>query len=60
MKHQWKMEGDSIDIFAADTGNYCNGPLCMRCGQGFCHHCEPGIYEDECPSGQLSFFEEDN
>lgn len=59
MKHKWYLdERGEVDIFRVDAG-HCNGPECMRCGERFCHHCEPP-YEDECPSGQLSFFEEDN
>lgn len=59
MKHRWKLDEDGKpDIFAFESGHH-NGPQCLRCGESFCHHCwQP--YEDECPSGQLSFFEEDN
>ena len=44
--HEWKREenGD-IDIFGVDSG-YHNGPICVKCGYGFCHHCQRGPDED--------------
>lgn len=40
--HVWKTdEGGEVDIFAYEgDGQYCNGPRCVNCGEGFCHHCE--------------------
>lgn len=60
MKHKWYLEpnGD-IDVWRLEYDIH-NGPQCMRCKQSFCEHCRPKIFEDECPSSQLSFFEEDN
>lgn len=40
---------DEPDIFRLDAG-YCNGPECKRCGRMECHHCKPGIYNEECPA----------
>jgi len=39
--HVWKRDEDDgeIDIFAYEGGEYHNGPLCVNCGYGFCHHC---------------------
>jgi len=39
--HIWKKydDSDSIDIFAYSTGDFHNGPRCVICGYGFCHHC---------------------
>lgn len=53
MKHSFKMTNyktfpDKIDIFAYEAGEYHNGPLCIRCGKGSCHHCHPEIYTEEC------------
>lgn len=39
--HSWILNEDgSIDIWAYESGNYCNGPRCKNCGYGFCHHCQ--------------------
>lgn len=43
--HRWKREDDgAIDIFGVEWGHH-NGPICVNCGYGFCHHCQelPGI-----------------
>jgi hypothetical protein len=38
--HTWiRNEDGEIDIFAYDHGDH-NGPRCMVCGYGFCHHCK--------------------
>jgi len=43
--HKWEtdIEGN-VNIFAFEHG-YHNGPVCVKCGYGFCHHCkdEPEI-----------------
>lgn len=39
-KHKWKrFEDGQIDMCAWAEG-YCNGPLCTRCWESFCIHCE--------------------
>ena len=54
MKHDYDNKGhvwmthdddDTVDIFAYTPSEYCNGPRCIHCGYGFCHHChdEPQI-----------------
>jgi hypothetical protein len=48
MKHKWKMDGKEIDIFAGGDGDFHNGPKCVRCGQGFCHHCHRECYTEQC------------
>ena len=48
MKHRWQTYGEDIDIFAYMVGEYHNGPRCVTCGFGFCHHCNPGGYETAC------------
>lgn len=59
MKHQWYLDKwGKPDQFRLDVDIH-NGPQCMRCQRTFCEHCW-APWEDECPSGQLSFFEEDN
>lgn len=38
-KHKWaKEKNGEIDFFAWADG-YCNGPLCVECGEHFCIHC---------------------
>jgi hypothetical protein len=40
--HVWKRDDfdkQSIDIFGK-SGGYHNGPVCVNCGYGFCHHCQ--------------------
>jgi|19_taG_2_1085344.scaffolds.fasta_scaffold00883_14 hypothetical protein len=38
--HIWKeIEAGVIDIFAWSEGDTCNGPRCIKCDRGFCHHC---------------------
>lgn len=38
-KHKWAREKNGeIDFFAWFDG-YCNGPLCVECGEHFCIHC---------------------
>jgi hypothetical protein len=54
MKHDFILnEYGEIDIWLGGDGDYHNGPKCRRCGNSWCHHCQPGIYDEECPSGQL-------
>lgn len=62
MKHDWFTHADSRewcdagdpawnaqpDAFRLDSG-YHNGPQCKRCGRIACEHCEPGIWDEECP-----------
>ena len=46
--HEWERdETGDVEIFAYSSGNYHNGPRCVKCGYGFCHHChdEP---QQEC------------
>lgn len=49
--HVWKTRDDvgseGIDIFGYEIGNH-NGPICVNCGYGFCHHCEE-IPDHDCP-----------
>lgn len=58
MKHDWILEpnGD-IDVWRLEY-EYCNGPECRRCGEAFCEHCYPKLWDEECPSEQLDLFEE--
>jgi hypothetical protein len=55
-KHEFyrNSRGD-IDGWRLDEG-YHNGPECMRCGGIWCEHCDHGIYDEECPNGQLEMF----
>lgn len=48
--HLWKKDGDfedSIDHWAVSWG-YCNGPVCERCGDSFCEHCNPECWDSPC------------
>ena len=47
--HVWKTCGPNIDIFGYEAGEIHNGPVCINCGYGFCHHCED-VPEIECPN----------
>ena len=40
MGHVWKKNeyDGKVDIFGYDGGHH-NGPVCMKCGYAFCHHC---------------------
>ncbi|HEY4760799.1 MAG TPA: hypothetical protein VIH42_09490 [Thermoguttaceae bacterium] len=47
--HTWKHdEGGSLDIFAYNVGEHHNGPRCIKCNYGFCHHCKT-LPEISCP-----------
>ena len=51
MKHKWKRsdyDKRKVDSFAYEAGEYHNGPRCVRCGVGFCWHCYPARYNEEC------------
>lgn len=47
--HVWQEFDGEIDVFAYEDGSYHNGPRCIKCGYGFCHHCQPGPDHD-CPA----------
>ena len=50
--HVWQTEdGGDVDIFAFNPSKYCNGPLCVHCGYGFCHHCQK-LPEEDCAQGK--------
>jgi hypothetical protein len=36
-----------VDVWRIES-DYHNGPQCMRCGWGACHHCSPEIYDEDC------------
>lgn len=41
MGHEWERdERGEVNVFAF-TSSHCNGPRCVKCGWGFCHHCLP-------------------
>lgn len=45
--HEWAVDEDGeIDIFAFEIGMH-NGPQCVKCGYGFCHHCHE-LPEEDC------------
>jgi len=47
--HEWKIDEDGeIDIFAYNPHDPHNGPECVKCGYGFCHHCQE-LPDDNCP-----------
>lgn len=44
--HEWRRDDDGeVDIFGVEYGHH-NGPICVKCGYGFCHHCADGPGED--------------
>lgn len=46
--HQWQIDSfdGELDIFAYEAGDFHNGPRCVKCGYGFCHHCQEMPDED--------------
>lgn len=45
-EHDWfKDEDGKIDMWALDSG-FHNGPMCKRCGESFCLHCNPNWEQD--------------
>ena len=46
--HKWVAEDGVVNIFAFNPSDLHNGPLCEKCGYGFCHHCEAGP-DNDCP-----------
>ena len=65
-EHEWeRQENGEIDEFAMDVDNH-NGPMCVRCWESFCVHCEPDGYEThkhcvvdkfECPECGKTVYE---
>lgn len=48
--HEWLRNDDgSVDIFGYD-GDTHNGPRCVKCGYGFCHHCQ-SLPDEDCDGG---------
>jgi hypothetical protein len=46
--HVWKLDEDGrVNEFAHEY-EYHNGPVCVRCGYEFCHHCND-LPEKICP-----------
>lgn len=53
--HEWKLDEEGkVDILGYNPGCPHNGPVCVKCGYGFCHHCHelPVI---ECPKTPKRF-----
>lgn len=51
MKHKFKKseyDKRKIDHFGYEAGEYHNGPICVRCGVGFCMHCHPERMNETC------------
>jgi len=46
--HRWKYDDEYLDILGYYPGDPHNGPICVACGYGFCHHCLDGP-EIDCP-----------
>lgn len=50
--HEWERdETGDIEIFAYTNGDRCNGPKCVKCGYGFCHHCKD-MPEHDCSAAE--------
>ena len=58
--HEWKTNDydGGVDIFAFEIGN-CNGPMCIKCGYSFCHHCRE-LPEAECPVKEMKGADNDD
>lgn len=53
--HVWKRDEDgSVDIFAYNPRDPHNGPLCIKCGYGFCHHCN-ALPPEDCTAFAIDF-----
>lgn len=47
-QHQWRRDSEGeIDLWAL-AFDFCNGPYCEVCLEGFCVNCTPGWAETEC------------
>jgi hypothetical protein len=51
-QHDWKRYEGEVDIFAMEY-EWHNGPMCKRCHESFCHHCEPDCYRYICPETEV-------
>lgn len=51
--HEWEMVNGDIYVFAFNPGDPHNGPRCVKCGYGFCQHCQEGPDHD-CPNAVFS------
>jgi len=47
--HVWETVHGDIHIFAFHPCDPHNGPRCIKCGYGFCHHCQDGP-DNDCPN----------
>jgi len=54
--HVWKREDDypaEVDIFGHESPDgFHNGPVCVVCGYGFCHHCNRNGPTVDCPGAE--------
>lgn len=45
-------EFGKIDMWASESGDFHNGPLCVICNESFCHHCSDAWKTELCPRHQ--------
>ena len=43
---------DKIDHWQYE-GGFHNGPRCVNCNMSWCEHCNPEIYEEQCPQNNI-------
>lgn len=53
--HEMALDPDGSETYI-EMGDYHGGPKCMRCGELFCIHCEPGVRTDVCSNQDLGLF----
>ena len=51
--HVWETwDNGEVNIMAWNPADPHNGPRCVKCGYGYCHHCQDGPDED-CPAANV-------
>ena len=46
--HKWReTEEHDIAMFVVEA-QFCNGPMCLKCGYSFCQHCNKGAAKEDC------------
>lgn len=52
-KHRWKTQKNGEIDFMAWCDDYCNGPICIDCGDAFCVNCERKYGGEEAVKNRL-------
>ena len=46
--HIWQTKDNHVYLFAYERGEYHNGPRCVNCNYGYCHHCHNDVPPEAC------------